>query len=141
MPNGKWCYKVDAKARTQYNYSEDLCTIVDDCLRYEPDARPTSEQLETWILQKISANAWLANQSDKNAAKTVAELQNSGIFEKNHRHHVGMALSEFLQDDASTVGGAGVSLWVFLRKLIRQHGLWIAGCAQNRNPSVLRFSR
>lgn len=52
LPGGAMRYDLSPAVRSKY--SKELCAAVDQCLEYEPDKRPTFQELAATVKQHIS---------------------------------------------------------------------------------------
>lgn len=64
LPGSVLQYSIDDSMRTEYG--EQLCDLVHQCLAFEPDERPTLQQLEARIAEFIANDDYSRAASEEN---------------------------------------------------------------------------
>ncbi|KAI5367232.1 Putative serine/threonine-protein kinase, active [Septoria linicola] len=116
MPGGRWEYFVLPATKIKYSGVDpawgtdsephnDLFDIVDKCLSYRPEDRPTPEQLRKWLSKKMAPMTLTTWPPGSTAPGGQADDPKRMIVPREHAHYLGMALQDVARP-VSAVAGA-----------------------------------
>jgi hypothetical protein len=80
-------YRVKPFARVMHG-DDEVCDVVDRCLSYWPQRRPTLEYLKQWIDNKIAGDAWLSQ-----ANNGIQDRHEHMLALADENYKIGMSLS------------------------------------------------